>query len=59
MKNFQQFVNESIKAGKKKKQVKRTYTPIILPKPTIPYVPEEDELDQIDPSIPIPRVRVH
>jgi hypothetical protein len=60
MKTFEQFVNESIKP-KKKKGIKKTFIPVILPKPIKPveYIPEEEDLELLDPSIPIPRVRVH
>ena len=60
MKNFQQFVNEGI-VPKKKKGTKKTFIPVILPKSVIenpPIQEVEDDLDQIDPNIPIPRVKV-
>ena len=59
MKNYQEFVNEGI-VPKKKKGTKKTFIPIIIPKSTVVTPPEpEEDLDQIDPNIPIPRVRVH
>jgi len=60
MKNYQEFINEGI-VPKKKKGTKKTFIPIIIPKSTVvePTIPEEDDLDQIDPNAPIPRVRVH
>ena len=59
MKTFEEFVNEGI-VPKKKKGTKKTFIPIIIPKSTVvePTIPEEDDLDQIDPNITIPRVRV-
>lgn len=59
MKNFQQFVNEGI-IPKKKKGTKKTFIPIIVPKTNIKLpTPTEDDLDQIDTNVPIPKVRVH
>ena len=60
MKNYQEFINEGI-VPKKKKVTKKTFIPVIIPKSTNPieYIPEEDDLELIDPNIPIPRVKVH
>jgi hypothetical protein len=60
MKTFQQFVNEGI-VPKKKKGTKKNFIPVIIPKPVKPIedIPEEDDLDLLDPTIPIPRVKVH